>query len=167
MYFFILIVVTKLFSVEILSIYTSINITQKCLETPPVAVGVGSIPGQGAKIPHALRPKTKTKTKQKTYCNKFNKDFKNHAHQKILKKKKKKKKPVSPQPGEVIQNFLLFANQVNSIISYFVCIYFYYEWSWTTLQMPKNHLNFLICGWCTYILCQIFCWIGGSFLINL
>ena len=30
-----------------------------------------------------------TKTKQKQYCNKFNKDFKNGPHQKNFKKKKK------------------------------------------------------------------------------
>ena len=35
----------------------------------------GSIPGQGAKIPHASWPKTQN-IKQKQYCNKFNKDFK-------------------------------------------------------------------------------------------
>ena len=39
------------------------------------AGGVGSIPGQGAKIPHALGPK-KQNTKQEQYCNKFNKDLK-------------------------------------------------------------------------------------------
>ena len=33
---------------------------------------VGSILGQGAKIPHALRPKNQN-IKQKQYCNKFNK----------------------------------------------------------------------------------------------
>ena len=38
--------------------------------------GAGSIPGQGAEIPYASRPKT-----QKQYCNKFNKDFeKNGPH---------------------------------------------------------------------------------------
>ena len=40
------------------------------------AGGEGSIPGQGAKIPHASWPK-KQSIKQKKYCNKFNKDFKN------------------------------------------------------------------------------------------
>ena len=35
--------------------------------------GVGSIPGWGAKIPHALQPKNQN-IKQKQYCNKFNKD---------------------------------------------------------------------------------------------
>ena len=40
------------------------------------------IPGQGAKIPHASRPKNQNIKKQKQYCNKFNKDFKNGPHQK-------------------------------------------------------------------------------------
>ena len=39
------------------------------------------IPGQGAKIPHALGLKNQ-KIKQKQYCNKFNKDFKNDPHPK-------------------------------------------------------------------------------------
>ena len=38
------------------------------------AEGTGSIPGQGARIPYARRPKT---IKQKQHCNKFNKDFLN------------------------------------------------------------------------------------------
>ena len=40
-------------------------------------------PGQSAKIPHALWPKTQN-IKQKQYCYKFNKDFKNGLHQKII-----------------------------------------------------------------------------------
>ena len=43
---------------------------------PPSARGVGSIPGWGAKIPHALWPKNQN-IKLKQYCNKFNKDFQN------------------------------------------------------------------------------------------
>ena len=43
---------------------------------PSNAGGVGSIPGLGAKIPLASWPKTQN-IKQKQYCNKFNKDFKN------------------------------------------------------------------------------------------
>ena len=43
--------------------------------SPSSAGGVGSIPGRGTKIPHALRPKTQN-TKQKQYYNKCNKDFK-------------------------------------------------------------------------------------------
>ena len=37
--------------------------------------GAGSIPGQGAKIPHAPGPKNQDR-KQKQYCNQFNKDLK-------------------------------------------------------------------------------------------
>ena len=48
---------------------------------------VGSIPGRGAKIPHVSGPKNQN-IKQKQYCNKFNKDFKNDPHKRILKKKK-------------------------------------------------------------------------------
>ena len=40
------------------------------------AAGEGSIPGRGAKISHASQPKNQN-IKQKQYCNKFNKDFKN------------------------------------------------------------------------------------------
>ena len=49
--------------------------------SPSNAGGMGSIPGRGAKIPHALGPK-KQNIKQKQYCNKFNEDFKNGPHQK-------------------------------------------------------------------------------------
>ena len=50
------------------------------------AGGLSSIPGRGAEIPHASWPK-KQNIKQRQYCNKFNKDFKNGPHQKNLKKK--------------------------------------------------------------------------------
>ena len=40
------------------------------------AGGVGSIPGQGARIPITLGPKNQH-IKQKQDCNKFNRDFKN------------------------------------------------------------------------------------------
>ena len=46
------------------------------LRPPFNAGGVGLIPDQGAKTPHALRPK-KQNMEQKQYCNKFNKGFKN------------------------------------------------------------------------------------------
>ena len=49
--------------------------------SPSNAGGAGLIPGQGAKIPHALRPKNQN-IKPKWYCNKFNKDFKNGPQQK-------------------------------------------------------------------------------------
>ena len=48
--------------------------------SPSNAGGVGSIPGWGAKISHALQPKNQN-IKRKQYCNKFNKDFKNGPHQ--------------------------------------------------------------------------------------
>ena len=56
--------------------------------SPSNAGGAGSILGLRAKIPHALRPKNQN-MKQKQYCNKFNKDFKNGPHQKKILKKKK------------------------------------------------------------------------------
>ena len=56
--------------------------------SPPSAGGEGSIPGRGAKIPYASRPKNQH-IKQKQYCNKFNKDFKKMVH---IKKKNLKKK---------------------------------------------------------------------------
>ena len=52
--------------------------------SPSNAGAVGSIPGQGAKISHALRPKNQS-VEQKQYCNKVNKDCRVH-----IKKKKKK-----------------------------------------------------------------------------
>ena len=51
--------------------------------SPSNAGSAGSIPGHGAKIPHASRPKNQH-IKQKQYCNKFNKDFKNGPHQEKL-----------------------------------------------------------------------------------
>ena len=54
--------------------------------SPSSIGGAGSIPGHGAKIPHASRPKGQN-IKQKHYCNKFNKDFKNGPHQNNLNKK--------------------------------------------------------------------------------
>ena len=53
---------------------------------PSNAGGEGSIPGQGAGIPHASLPKNQN-IKQKQCCNKVKKDFKNGPHQKNLKKK--------------------------------------------------------------------------------
>ena len=51
---------------------------------PSSAEGVDLIPGGGAKIPHILGPKNQN-IKQKQYCNKFSRDFKNCPHQKIFK----------------------------------------------------------------------------------
>ena len=57
--------------------------------SPSNAGGAGSIPGWGAKIPHASRPKNQN-IKQKQYCKKFNKAFKKWTtlKKKIFKKKK-------------------------------------------------------------------------------
>ena len=50
---------------------------------------VGSIPGWGARIPHAFRPENQTQNiKRKPYCNKFHKDLK-MVHIKTIFKKKK------------------------------------------------------------------------------
>ena len=57
---------------------------------PALAGGAGSIPGRGAKIPHASRLKNQNR-KLKQYCSKFNKDFKNGPHQKKKKSLEKKK----------------------------------------------------------------------------
>ena len=46
---------------------------------PSNAGGAGSIPGRGAKIPHASQPKNQN-IKQKQYCNAFKKDFKKMVH---------------------------------------------------------------------------------------
>ena len=55
--------------------------------SPSNARGTGSVPGQGAKIPHVSRPETQN-IKQKQYCNKFRKDFlRNGPHKKKIKKR--------------------------------------------------------------------------------
>ena len=59
------------------------------VKTSPSNAGcVGSIPGRGAKIPHALWPKNQN-IKQKQYFKKFTEEIKKGPHQKNLKKKKK------------------------------------------------------------------------------
>ena len=50
----------------------------------------GLIPGQGTKTRHALGAKHQN-IRQKQYCNKFNKDFKNHPHPKKKKANNLKK----------------------------------------------------------------------------
>ena len=51
--------------------------------SPFNAEGMCLIPGQEAKIPYASWPKKSKHKKQKQYCNKFNKEFKNGPHFKI------------------------------------------------------------------------------------
>ena len=55
------------------------------------AGSVGSDPGRGAKIPHALGPKNQN-IKEEQCCNKVNQDFKNCPYQKREKIKRKRKK---------------------------------------------------------------------------
>ena len=50
--------------------------------SPSKARSAGSIPAQGAKIPGALWQKKTKMLRQKEYCNKFNKDFKNGPYPK-------------------------------------------------------------------------------------
>ena len=57
------------------------------LHLPMQGVQIPSLVGE-LRRPHASQPK-KQNTKQKQYCNKFNKDFKNGPHQRNLKKKTK------------------------------------------------------------------------------
>ena len=52
---------------------------------PSNAEGAGSTFGKRAEIPHASGPEDQN-IKQKQYCNKFKKHFKNGQHQKIKKK---------------------------------------------------------------------------------
>ena len=51
--------------------------------SPSNAGGVGSICGRRDKFPHTSRPKNQN-TKQKKYCNTYNKEFKNGPHQKKI-----------------------------------------------------------------------------------
>ena len=51
------------------------------VKTASTSGGVSWVPGWGTKMPHALESK-KQNIKQKQYCNKFNRDFKNGLHQK-------------------------------------------------------------------------------------
>lgn len=46
---------------------------------PSSAGGEASVPGQAAKIPHAIWPKNQN-IRQEQYCNKFNRNFKNDPH---------------------------------------------------------------------------------------
>ena len=62
------------------------------VRTPPSNAGaLGSIPGQGAKIPNASWPINQNIKQPKQYCNKLMKTFKNGPHQKKKKKKQRLK----------------------------------------------------------------------------
>ena len=68
---------------------TSLEVQRLRLHLPMQGC-VGSIPGQGIKIPHASWPKNQS-IKQEQYCNIVNKDFKNGPHKKKSLKKFKTK----------------------------------------------------------------------------
>ena len=62
---------------------------------PSNARGVRSIRGWGAKNPHTSWPKNQN-MKQKQYCKKINKDFKNGRYQNKKSLKKTKKEAIDP-----------------------------------------------------------------------
>lgn len=63
--------------------------------------GAGS---QGATIPHSLWPKHQN-IKQKQYCKKFNKDFKNSLYQDRSLKRRESVSSTSQMPGSVLDTF--------------------------------------------------------------
>ena len=71
------------------------------------AACVGSIPGRGHKIPHASGPKNGNIKKEKQYCNKLNKDFKNGPQKKKSLKKKKKKTLPTLSKGVINQDLIM------------------------------------------------------------
>ena len=91
------------------------------------AGSLGSIPCQGAKIQHASEPKTQN-IKQKQYCNKFNKDFKNGPHQKKKTNFKKEKK----EPQCLLAFIWWFCCYI-----YFNYLYpFFWEWTFINILGP-------------------------------
>ena len=83
--------------------------------SPSYTVGVGSIPGQEAKIPHTSWPKNQN-IKQKQCCNKFNKDFKKMVHIKNFFKKLKKYDSAILALGIQQRKFYVYI---------YVCVYIY------------------------------------------
>ena len=112
------------------------------VKTSPSNAGSASlIPGQRTKIPYASQPK-KQSVKEKDYCNKFNKDFKNGPHQKIS---FKKEEPVLTSPGHgglppspafLVCAFLL--PWVAFRLGWGNCRHRSGEGSWLTLHLPLN-----------------------------
>ena len=72
---------------KMLNIGTSLVVQWLRLHLPLQRVQVQSLVGE-LRFPYALEP-TNQNMKQKQYCNKLNRDFKNGPYQKIFKKKKK------------------------------------------------------------------------------
>ena len=79
--------------------------------SPFNARGAGSIPGWGAMLPHASRPKNQN-IKQKRYYNELNKDLKNGPHQK--KKKKTGSGHRSEETKEIFQQYAMWDPRLES-----------------------------------------------------
>ena len=99
--------------------------------SPSNAGGAGSIPGRGAKIPHASWPRNQN-IKQKQHCNKFNKDFNNDPHQKNLKKGKKEthfRQQLSKLPNVTEYSFnLLYVPPTSGVLLIFhMLVHFVYH----------------------------------------
>ena len=77
---------------------------------PSNAGGMGAIPGREAMIPHASQPRNQD-IKQKQYCSKFNKDFKNGPHQKNLKKN-------NPGKDYGADSIISYSRIINMTVSY-------------------------------------------------
>ena len=91
------------------------------VKTSPSNVGsVGSIPGWGAKIPHASWPKNTKNIKQTQYCNKFNKDLKDGLHQKKIFKKINKRK--CPGANRTVSKELNFMVGSRVLVRLFLCV---------------------------------------------
>ena len=117
--------------------------------SPSNAGGAGLIPGQEAKIPYASQPKNQN-IKQKQYCNKFNKDFKNGPHQKNF----KKNVPIVLYFSQAVQMLTLFL----SFILIRQCIDFIYIKNFSncsslhgTVDISVHFPNFLFPPPCQYL----------------
>ena len=103
---------------------------------PSNAVGVGSIPAGDAKIPYASWPKDQT-IKQKQYCNKFNKDFKNGPHQeKNLKKKYQMERAFDQWAVCPTGHMILPLFPQQTVLKYYLYIFF----QWFSWQPARHHI---------------------------
>ena len=79
---------------------TSLAVQRLRLGLSMQGVGVWSLVGE-LRSQHALQPKNQN-TKQKQYCNKFDKDFKNGLHQNYLLKKMSPHLAICPPGGNLV-----------------------------------------------------------------
>ena len=68
--------------------------------SPSNAGSADSFPSQETTIPHGSWPEKPKHKKQKQYCNKFNKEFKNGPREKSLKREKEKKRNPEVEGGQ-------------------------------------------------------------------